>query len=43
MGSWASEAFTLYLCHHALVLAPFLQVNQPVLEAFNRIAMPPVR
>ena len=43
MGRWAGEAFTLYLRHHALVLAPFLQVNQPVLEAFNRITMPPVR
>ncbi|KAF8442249.1 hypothetical protein L210DRAFT_3330315, partial [Boletus edulis BED1] len=25
MGRWAGEAFTLYLRHHALVLAPFLQ------------------
>ena len=43
MGRWAGEAFTLYLRHYALVLAPFLQVNQPVLEAFNRITMPPVQ
>ncbi|KAI6010164.1 hypothetical protein EDC04DRAFT_2581145 [Pisolithus marmoratus] len=25
MGWWSGESFTLYLCHHALVLAPFLQ------------------
>ena len=43
MGRWAGEAFTLYLRHHALVLAPFLQVNEPVLEAFNHITMPPVQ
>ena len=43
MGRWASKAFTLYLRHHVLVLAPFLQVNQLVLEAFNHIAMPLVR
>ncbi|KIJ12429.1 hypothetical protein PAXINDRAFT_82964 [Paxillus involutus ATCC 200175] len=43
MGRWAGEAFVLYLRHHALVLAPFLQANQPLLENFNRIAMPPVR
>ena len=42
MGRWVGEVFTLYLRHHALVLAPFLQANQPLLEAFNRIAMPPV-
>jgi hypothetical protein len=43
MGRWVGEALTLYLRHHALVLAPFLQANQPLLETFNRIAMPPVR
>ncbi|KIJ09900.1 hypothetical protein PAXINDRAFT_86812, partial [Paxillus involutus ATCC 200175] len=43
MGRWAGEAFVLYLRHHALVLAPFLQANQPLLETFNHIAMPPVR
>lgn len=42
MGRWAGEAFTLYLCHHILVLTFFLQANQPVLEAFNHIAMPSV-
>ncbi|KAF8833786.1 hypothetical protein BDN67DRAFT_998878 [Paxillus ammoniavirescens] len=30
MGRWSSESFTLYLRHHALVLAPFLQ-HQPEL------------
>ncbi|KIK72042.1 hypothetical protein PAXRUDRAFT_60551, partial [Paxillus rubicundulus Ve08.2h10] len=28
MGRWSSESFTLYLLHHTLVLAPFLQ-HQP--------------
>jgi len=42
MGRWAGEAFTLYLRHHALVLAPFLQANQLALETFNCVAMPPV-
>ena len=43
MGSWAGEAFTLYLRHHTLVLTPFLQEDRRALENFNRIAMPPVR
>ncbi|KIK79783.1 hypothetical protein PAXRUDRAFT_160328 [Paxillus rubicundulus Ve08.2h10] len=41
-GHWAGEAFTIYLRHHALVLTPFLQANQQLLENFNQIAMPPV-
>ncbi|KIK94236.1 hypothetical protein PAXRUDRAFT_460585 [Paxillus rubicundulus Ve08.2h10] len=40
MGRWAGEAC---LRHHVLILAPFLQANQPLLEIFNHIAMPPVR
>lgn len=43
MGRWAGEAFTLYLRHHALVLAPFLQADRRLLEDLNRLAMPPVR
>ena len=43
MGRWAGEAFMLYLRHHALVLAPFLQADKHLLDNFNRIAMPPVR
>ncbi|KIJ58022.1 hypothetical protein HYDPIDRAFT_47025, partial [Hydnomerulius pinastri MD-312] len=27
MGRWAGESFTLYLQHHALILAPFLQTD----------------
>ena len=42
MGRWAGEAFTLYLRHHALVLAPFLQADKHLLDNFNQIAMPPM-
>ncbi|KAH7919128.1 hypothetical protein BV22DRAFT_1134068 [Leucogyrophana mollusca] len=42
MGRWSSEAFTLYLRHHAQILAPYLQTS-PVLEPFTRYTMPPAR
>ncbi|KIK72181.1 hypothetical protein PAXRUDRAFT_181193, partial [Paxillus rubicundulus Ve08.2h10] len=42
MGNWARDSFTLYLCNHALILAPFLQVNDQVLTSFNRFTMPPI-
>ena len=42
MGRWSSEAFTLYLRQHALVMAPYIQAT-PALEPFTRYTMPPVR
>jgi hypothetical protein len=41
MGRWSSEAFTIYLRHHATILAPYIQAN-PVLEPFTHYTMPPV-
>lgn len=43
LGRWSSESFTLYLRHHALVLAPFLQHRPDVLENLRRYILPPVR
>ena len=43
MGRWKSDAFQLYLRKHAQILAPYLQANPPVHEAFTRYSMPPVR
>lgn len=42
MGRWSSEAFTIYLRDHALILAPYIQAS-PSLEPFTRYMMPPVR
>lgn len=41
MGRWSSEAFTMYLRKHALILAPYLQ-GSLVLEPFTRYTMPPM-
>ena len=41
MGGWSSEAFVLYLCKHAVIMAPYLQ-GSPVLEGFTHYTMPPV-
>ncbi|KAG2113858.1 uncharacterized protein F5147DRAFT_680112 [Suillus discolor] len=41
MGRWSSEAFTLYLREHAVILAPYIQAS-PVLEPFTRYTIPPV-
>ncbi|KAF9228987.1 hypothetical protein BS17DRAFT_792943 [Gyrodon lividus] len=43
MGRWAGNSFTLYLHNHALILAPFLQVNDEAMSSFDRYTMPPVR
>lgn len=42
MGRWSSEAFTIYLRKHALILAPYLQDSQ-ALEPFTRYTMPMIR
>jgi hypothetical protein len=41
MGQWSSEAFTLYLRKHAVIMAPYLQ-GSPIMEAFTHYTMPPV-
>jgi hypothetical protein len=43
MGRWSSKSFTLYLRHHAIVLAPFLQQQPGVLDNLRRYILPPVR
>lgn len=43
MGRWSGESFTLYLRHHALVLAPFLQSEPELLNSLKRYILPPVR
>ncbi|KAI6094863.1 hypothetical protein EV401DRAFT_1881223 [Pisolithus croceorrhizus] len=42
MGQWSGESFTLYLCHHALILAPFLQSEPEVLNSLKHYILPPV-
>lgn len=43
IGRWAGDTFTGYLREHALILAPYLQTDPEIFEAFRRIAMPPIR
>jgi len=40
MGQWSSESFTLYLRHHALILALYLQSQ---LDILWRYILPPIR
>jgi hypothetical protein len=42
-GRWASDSFRLYLRKHAQILAPYMQVDPVLHEAFTRLTMPPVR
>lgn len=39
LGQWLSEAFTLYLHQHAIIIAPYIQ-DHPILEEFTRYTMP---
>ncbi|GLB43997.1 putative zn-finger domain-containing protein [Lyophyllum shimeji] len=44
MGRWQSDAFTLYLRKHAVILAPYIQAQAPqIYDEFIRLTMPPVR
>jgi hypothetical protein len=43
IGHWSSESFTIYLRHHALILAPFLQQQLRLLDDFRCYILPPVR
>ncbi|KAG2066444.1 hypothetical protein BDR04DRAFT_1030084, partial [Suillus decipiens] len=42
MGRWSSEAFTLYLPNHAIIMTPYLQ-DTPIIEPFTRYTMPQLR
>ncbi|KIK78752.1 hypothetical protein PAXRUDRAFT_163110, partial [Paxillus rubicundulus Ve08.2h10] len=42
MGRWLSESFTLYLWHHTLILAPFLQHQPKHMHNLRRYILPPV-
>ncbi|KAF8121378.1 hypothetical protein EV363DRAFT_1186222, partial [Boletus edulis] len=43
IGRWSSDSFTIYLRHHALVLAPFLQHDAALFDNLCRYILPPVR
>lgn len=43
IGRWAGDSFTIYLRHHAMILAPYLNDTPALLEHFTRYTMPPVR
>lgn len=42
-GRWAGDAFLLYLCEHAQIMAPFMQENAERWVAFDSATVPPVR
>ncbi|KAG2746292.1 hypothetical protein P692DRAFT_20739532 [Suillus brevipes Sb2] len=42
MGRWSSDAFTIYLREHAVVIAPYIQALTPALDPFSRQSLPPV-
>ena len=42
LGQWLSEAFTLYLHQHAIIIAPYIQ-DHPILEEFTHYTMPQAR
>jgi hypothetical protein len=35
MGRWSSDAFTIYLREHAVIIAPYIQVLTPALNPFS--------
>ncbi|KAF8812716.1 hypothetical protein BYT27DRAFT_7086270 [Phlegmacium glaucopus] len=37
---WSSEAFLVYLCQHAVIVAPYIQ-GTPVMDMFTHYTMPP--
>ncbi|KIK75675.1 hypothetical protein PAXRUDRAFT_18786 [Paxillus rubicundulus Ve08.2h10] len=42
-GRWGSDAFLVYLRHHAQILAPYMQAQPSLHESFLRLTLPPVR
>jgi len=43
MGRWSSKSFTLYLRHHTLILAPYLQSQPDIMDNLQWYILPPVR
>jgi hypothetical protein len=43
LGRWSSKSFTVYLRHHALVLAPFLQHHLETPDSLQHYILPPVQ
>ncbi|KIK75885.1 hypothetical protein PAXRUDRAFT_171029 [Paxillus rubicundulus Ve08.2h10] len=41
MGRWAGDLFTIYLCQHAIILAPYLSDCPNVMDWVTRYTMPP--
>ncbi|KAI0085857.1 hypothetical protein BDY19DRAFT_895623, partial [Irpex rosettiformis] len=41
-GCWKGDAFRLYLCKHAQVIAPYIQARPDAHADFMRIVMPRV-
>ena len=39
-GQWASDAFLIYLCQHAQILAPYMQASPEIHETFMRFTLP---
>ena len=42
LGHWSSDSFTLYLCQHATIIAPYIQ-DLLILEEFTCYTMPRAR
>ena len=42
LGQWSSDVFSLYLCQHAIIIAPYIQ-DHPILEEFTYYTMPHIR
>ncbi|KIK78417.1 hypothetical protein PAXRUDRAFT_164083, partial [Paxillus rubicundulus Ve08.2h10] len=42
-GRWGSDAFLVYLRHHAQILAPYMQAQPSLHESFLHLTLPPVR
>ncbi|KAG6326030.1 hypothetical protein ID866_13059 [Astraeus odoratus] len=42
MGWWLGESFTLHLCKHAVILAPYLHDRPDLVDKLTHLALPPV-
>ena len=42
-GKWASDAFLIYLCRHAQILAPYMQASPEIHETFMCFTLPLVQ
>ncbi|KIK79654.1 hypothetical protein PAXRUDRAFT_160771, partial [Paxillus rubicundulus Ve08.2h10] len=41
-GHWVSNTSLVYLCHHAQILALYIQASPPLHEGFLHYTMPPI-